>query len=461
MNRNWFSLAILALIGINLGWVWLISPGSLFMLLLAVFFTAMLSLLSKAEDRRFLMTLFLLGLGLRVLISLFFVFISIFFKRNIWITGDGWGLYNYAWAFTQCVDGWKEFVFMEAVDGSLYIAPCPLARIWEYGYNGFTYLLGGIYYFFGPLKFSSRILNCLMGAGIGIFIYHIAKDIFGMAVAKLSAVLAVFTPSLFLWSLTLMKDIPFILTTTLILWSFLRYVKTKKIFYLFTLCLAILGQYTIRPQFTIGFILLSLLLSYFVLSKLSRRTKLYITLCLFLLMIPVSLNYKLNDLVRGQMHRIINYSRGIIASEGSTYKVFDDKYYSPGSLSQAEYISFTDFVKGILRGWFYFILVPFPWKIYSRLQMLSYPQVLLWYLFLPFVFLGIISALRYKWRETFVILSYIIITGTMVVITSGNIGTVFRHRDMFTPLFLIFGSLGLLKVSGRLKNLNREEANAL
>ncbi len=118
-------------------------------------------------------------------------------------------------------------------------------------------------------------------------------------------------------------------------------------------------------------------------------------------------------------------------------------------------ISYIDFTEGFFKGWFYFLLTPFPWKIYTKLLIMSYPQVILWYLFVPFVVIGMITAFRYKWRETFIIFAYIIILGSIVVTHSGNIGTVFRHRDMLTPFFLIFGSLGLIKIFGQLENFKR------
>ena len=68
-----------------------------------------------------------------------------------------------------------------------------------------------------------------------------------------------------------------------------------------------------------------------------------------------------------------------------------------------------------------------------------------------------IVAFRYKWRETSIIFVYIIIFGSIIVTHSGNIGTVFRHRDMLTPFFLLFGSLGLLKIFGQLENLSEEK----
>lgn len=442
----------MALIGIAVGYLWLISPGGLLMLVLVAFCTVMLWHFSSAEDRKFIMTLFFIGIISRIIIYLILGLISILAGKSGWLFGDSWGIHNFAWAWAQQIDGSPNVIYMEAVNGHLYtLLNYPITEIWQYGYSGFTYLLGIVYYFFGPLKFSSRLINCLMGVGAGIFIYYIVKDILGKRTAKLSAILTVFTPSLFLWSIALLKDIPFIFIGCTILWSFLRFQKTKKALYLFILFTAILAQHTIRPQFSIAVTMGICIFSYFIISGISWKKKIIIFICSLILIVPIlhRANFKL--IVSNQITGVLQYSRGIERTGGSIYKIFDDKYYTGGSMLHSNSINYIDFTKGFFKGWLYFLFAPFPWRIYTKLLLMSYPQVILWYLFIPFVFIGMITAFRYKWRETFFIFVYIIIFGSIIVMTSGNIGTVFRHRDMLTPFFLIFGSLGLIKIFGQLE----------
>lgn len=447
-------LLLMVLIGIAVGYLWLISPGGLLLLVLVAFCAVMLWRFSSAEDRKFIMTLFFIGITSRIIIYLILGLISILVGKSGWLFGDSWGIYNYAWAWTQQIDGSPSVIYFEAMDGHLYIFPnYTITEIWQYGYSGFTYLLGTVYYFFGPLKFSPRLLNCLMGVGASIFIYYIVKDIFGKRPAKLSALLTVFTPSLILWSITFLKDVSFIFIGCIILWGFLRFQKTKRALYLFILFSAILAQYTIRPTLSIALIMGAFILSYFIVSRISWRKKIIILICLLILIVPILQRVNFKNIVSNQMTHILNYTRGIVNTGGSIYKIFDDKYYRGGSMYHSNNISYVDFTKGFFKGWLHFLLVPFPWMIYTKLLLMSYPQVILWYLFIPFVFIGMITAFRYKWRETFIIFVYIIIIGSIVATHSGNIGTVFRHRDMLIPFFFIFGSVGLINTFDHLNNL--------
>lgn len=453
LKKSNYLLAVV-LIGVVVGYLWIISPGGFLLFILVVSCAVMLWRFSSAEDRKFIMTLFFIGITSRIIIYMMLVFISILAGKSGWLFGDSWGIHNYAWAWAQQVDGPPSVIYMRAMDGHLFTYPSyPITEVWQYGYSGFTYLLGTVYYFFGPLKFSPRILNCLMGVGAGIIIYFIVKNIFGKKTAKLSALLTVFTPSLFLWSITFLKDISFIFIGCIILWSFLRFQKTKRAVCLFILFSAILAQYTIRPSLSIPLIMGTFILSYFLVSRISWKKKIIISLCLLILIMPLLNKIDFKNLVARQLTKILQYSRGIVATGGSIYKIFDDKYYRGGDLAGSNSISYFDFLKGYFKGWFYLLLAPFPWKIYTQLLLMSYPQAILWYSLIPFVFVGMATALRYKWRETFIIFVYIIIIGSIVATHSGNIGTVFRHRDMLTPLFLIFASVGFMKIFGQLENL--------
>ncbi len=446
-------LLLMVLIGIAVGYLSLVNPGGLLVLVLVALCTVILWRFTSAENRKFIMTLFFIGVASRIIIFLILFLFSTFAGKSGWLFGDSWGLYNFAWAWAQQMDGISDIIYFEAMDGHLYpFLNYQITGIWQYGYNSLTYLLGTVFHFFGPLKFSPRLINCLIGVGAGIFIYYIVKDIYGKRTAKLSAILTVFTPSLFLWSLGFLKDIPFVFIGCAILWSFVRFQKTKRALYLIILIFAILAQYTMRPNLSPALIIGTFILSYFLISEIRWRKKIIVFICLLILIVPLSRMIDFKTIVSNQATHVLTYSRGVINTGGSIYKIFDDKYYRGGSMSLSNNISYIDFTKGFFKGWFYFLLVPFPWKIHTNLLLMSYPQVILWYLFIPFVFIGMITAFRYKWRETFIFFVYIILYGSIIALHSGNIGTVFRHRDMLNPIFLIFGSLGLMKIFGQLEN---------
>ena len=454
-NKNETSLTLgLICLGVILGVILIYFPGTIFILVLTLLVTFVIWRILPLEDRPFLFKLFAVGMLLRIMLYFILGFLSILQGNSGWIIGDSQGVHSNAWIFAQYAQGSEILYYEVHSEGKLGVlskVPDP-PPVYSGDKSSSTVFLGIIYYLFGPMKFSARILYCLMGVISGLFIYYVAKEIFGKRVAKLAAILTIFLPSLVLWSITFLKDTPYIFVSCIVLWSFLKYRKTKKIFYLFIFFLAILNQNSIRYTIPLIFIMLPLFLSYFIVSGISWRKKTAILVCMLIIMVPLLPRINIINKVSNKMVKSLNYTRGVVYTGGTVYKVFDAKYYRGGSMSHSNHISFIDFTRGFFRGWAYFLLLPFPWITYTGLQLISYPQVILWYLFIPFIFIGMITALRYKWRETFIIFTYIFFIGSMIAITGGNIGTVFRHRDMLTPLFLIFGSLGLIKIFGKLDN---------
>lgn len=452
-NETSFTLGLICL-GVILGVILIYFPGTIFILVLTLLVTLVIWRILPLEDRPFLFKLFAVGMLLRVMLYFILGFLSILQGNGGWIIGDSSGVHTSAWIIAQYAQG-SEVLYTEITsEGKLGV----LSRVTDPNFiysldkSSSTVFLGIIYYLLGPLKFSARILYCLMGVISALFIYYVAKEIFGKRVAKLASILTILSPSLILWSITFLKDTPYILISCIVLWSLLKYRKTKKIFYLFIFFLAILNQNSIRYKIPIIYIVLPLFLSYFIVSGISWRKKAAILVCMLIIMVPLLPRINIINKVSTKMVRSLNYTRGVVNTGGTIYKAFDAKFYEGGSMSQSNHISFIDFTKGFFRGWAYFLLLPFPWKTYTGLQLISYPQAILWYLFIPFVFIGMINALRYKWRETFIIFTYIFFLGSMIAMTGGNIGTVFRHRDMVIPLFFIFGSLGLIKIFGKLDN---------
>ena len=70
----------------------------------------------------------------------------------------------------------------------------------------------------------------------------------------------------------------------------------------------------------------------------------------------------------------------------STYKILDEKYYPP-MLADSAKMSYMDFSVVFFRAWLYFMLEPFPWRSSTKLQLLAYPQTILWYFLIPFIIL--------------------------------------------------------------------------
>lgn len=306
----------------------------------------------------------------------------------------------------------------------------------EYGYSGYLFLLASFYCFFGYSPFSATLLNCTISVLTGITLYFIAKEASDLKTARITAVLCIFFPSLVLWSINNLKDSLYIFLTTLILWSYLKLIKAFRIRHLLLIIFSLLLQHFIRNYLPITIFTAGILIFCFLIYK-NKKT---LILLFIISTVFISLRFNFSEI----KNTIISYQLGVVGTGGSTYQIYDDWVYDPHI--DKRQISYKVILKGLARGWFHHFLEPFPWKISSKLSMAAFPQMLIWYFLLPFSVWGILIQLKFNWRKNAIFIIYLFIIGSVLSLTGGNIGTVFRARDMLTPIFLFFSSVSLSKI---------------
>jgi len=442
--RNTGKVRLAAIVGgLTLGVFLTLFPGAVFLLSLSLFAIILLWRFLPEEDKPFLFRIFIAGVSLRVALYIIAGLFSIFSGKAGWLIGDSWGVHNYAWALAQYWHDGDLITYFEYPDGHIAIDPkyTIVPGSHPYGFHGLTYLLGFIYYIFGPMKFSARFISFMLGPAIGLFTYGIAKQLFGKKEARIAAVLTVFLPSLVLWSLTFMKDTPYIFASCMALWGFLRFLKTKGIRYIIIVGIGLFIMDTLRPNISVVLIGSAVLAVSFIFSRMTLLRKTVIILIAVMILAPLLSRIDIGDLSSRVMSKVIIYNRGVVNTGGYVYRIFNDRYYrNPSEIGGAH------FLKGLGKGVCYFLLVPFPWKVKKLSQLCSYPQMILWYFLMPFMFIGLLYALRYKGRNAWVICAYLLVMTSVIALTSANVGTVFRHRDMVMPFYLIFAAVGIFNL---------------
>lgn len=98
-------------------------------------------------------------------------------------------------------------------------------------------------------------------------------------------------------------------------------------------------------------------------------------------------------------------------------------------------------------GLVYALLAPFPWKPERVADVLTVPDMLLWYLALP-------AAIWTAWSRRRLLLPAVpmllFVAGALVAfaLAEGNVGTLYRHRAMVVPFVVIIASPGLSALLG-------------
>ena len=104
-------------------------------------------------------------------------------------------------------------------------------------------------------------------------------------------------------------------------------------------------------------------------------------------------------------------------------------------------------MSGLLRvlplGVTYLLFAPFPWMVSSFRQLLSLPDVLVWYALMPALLRGLYSAVRQHLGQTLPILIFTVALTLAYGVFLGNAGTAYRQRTQIMMFYFLFIADGL------------------
>ncbi len=421
--------------GILIGIVSAIFPGTTFDIVLTAVAAFLIYIFSDAGEKYFLVKLFIWGLLIRTVLLLLLQ--AALIHKNILVSGYGASAaYLSPDAGYYTVRGWglAQHIMGIELDKAL------LGHIYTVNaYTFYLYIVAFFHYLFGFSPVSVTFINCLFSVLTGIVYYFIGKEISGDRPARVAAIMIVFFPSLIIWSIENLKDPMFIFLTGIILLAFMKLIKTDRMRYWALLFAALLLQSLVRPKLIVleAGIALWACFFYMQLKKKLRLKHLFIMIICAAMIWPV-LGPKL-DAFRNE---IIRYHRGVAATAGFNYRIYDDWIYD----TNVDYgrVSNFEFLSAASKGWAHFFLEPFPWNLRSALSIIVFPQMVIWYIILPFSVIGFFLKLKSHKRITVALSAFFLLVGTILAMTGGNIGTDFRIRDMLSPLVILFSAIGLV-----------------
>jgi hypothetical protein len=287
-----------------------------------------------------------------------------------------------------------------------------------------------IYTVVGYVPLAPMLANAVIG-GLGVLLAHsLARDLAGPRAARYAALLAAFWPSLALWSSLNLKDAMAILATLLLLRGAQRMQRGPSL-------LAI-------AQGVVGFLILSQLRGYLVLVAacavgfawlLPRLRAAPLTVGALLLagaLLLPSLG-PVQELVEESSLETLDQARRQLAIGGSAYHGNAD-VSSPGGA-----------LRFLPTGLLYFLLAPAPWQLLNARQLLTLPEMLIWYTLLPQIVIGLVIAMRQRFSAALPIASFALFSTFSYALVEGNLGTAYRHRAQVLVLFLIFAGVGLAR----------------
>lgn len=413
----------------------------LIIILLGISLAIIVIIMVEPENFRFLFSLFMLSFGIRVFIALVVFLLSYQYgvTEGFLFKGDAHCYSERAWYAAQCYR-WEvpiDFYHMAMVAGG--------------STTNYDLWCAWIYSLIGKNPLFLILINCVAGSLAIIFIYSLAKKLFGGKVAFYSSFLAAFWPSLIMWSAQNLRD-PLV-NLALILFFYL-YLNFKKRFNIFHILMAMFPLYVLwkLSLFVVVAILFSIPLSILWSIKFFKKN------IFFLVVIAFMVFFLGGDFIYNKLRSLYPSLAGIGGYD--SFFVAMNMLRSPraeGNLAILPNLDISTATNaflympiGLLYTWF----SPFPWQMGSAFQIMAVPEMIIFYLLLPYLVRGILFSYRESWKDTSILILFMAIMSLIFAFIEGNSGTLFRHRSMLLYFAFIFISSGFYeKTSENTKTL--------
>ena len=322
-----------------------------------------------------------------------------------------------------------------------------------YAASSYPYVLALLQMAAGPAPFALCLLSVTFFTAGALLIHRLIRDAFGGPSATLALGAILFWPTLFAWSVSVLREsFQFFLGT--IVAAALFYVFRKKGTGVFSAA-GVFSGFSARAAWAAALVAALAMLSTLragtaeiailaiALAVAFRLVAARATIAIALVVIAAVGFWTFEERITASVRLAADRHVGHVMSAGRSFRLLDEKFYAGGTASLPLMTS-ADSVQYLARSAGAFLAMPLPWRAESASEMALVPQQLAWYAVLAAALVGIAAGVRRDAWLTAILLAYPL-AGLMIIgPNSGNIGTLVRHRDMIAPFVLSLAAAGVV-----------------
>jgi hypothetical protein len=425
--------------GVVLGIVYTMSPLTVLMLPLLVIAARFVGRELSPHERKWLYGVLFFAVAVRLAaiaglflladndrpFATFFGDEEMFKSRSIWLRNIGLGVPISAADFIYAVE--------------------------ETGKSQYLFLLAYMTALVGDAPYSVHVFNTVLYL-IGVLaLYRIVRQSFGGVVAFGGLIVLLFLPSLFIWSISALKEPLYTLLAVAELACVLQIARSRSWSGRIASIAGVVAIAFLLEGLRKGGLLVAGigaaggLAAGFIVSRPRLLLAALVTVpsaAVIALSMPA-----LQERFVGIVREAAIYHVGHIFTPGYSYRTLDSWYYiDPADIRR---MPVGDGVAFVLRSVAGYITQPLPWAIESRAMLVYLPEYVVWLTLVALVPVGFIAGLRRDAILTCVLAAHGLALMLIVALTSGNVGTLIRHRGLALPYFVWLSALGAYRLLQR------------
>jgi hypothetical protein len=148
----------------------------------------------------------------------------------------------------------------------------------------------------------------------------------------------------------------------------------------------------------------------------------------------------MRDSLLGIVRQSANYHAGHIMTPGYSYRILDHRYYENRFLIRT--MPPRDLAAFVVKAVVSSVAEPLPWKTESLPLRAYLPEQLVWGAIIMLWPIGLLVGLRRDPALTSALMAHASAVMMIVAMTSGNVGTLIRHRGLVLPYLVWLSALG-------------------
>jgi hypothetical protein len=314
----------------------------------------------------------------------------------------------------------------------------------ETGKSSYLFVLAYLSAIVGDAPYGTHVLNTTLYLVGGCLIYRLVRPSYGRLVALGGLVLLLFLPSLFLWSISALKEPLYTFLAAAELWCALTIARGRRWYWRVAAIAGVIGLGVLLEGLRKGGLLVAGLgtVGGLILGSTLRRPRLGAAA---LLLLPVAALLMLRvpaiqDRAMSVVRESAIYHVGHVFTPGYSYKTLDSWYYiDPADIRRMQE---GDAVKYVISSLVHYVVEPLPWTIESRSMLAFLPEHMIWLTLAALIPIGLMAGFRLDPILTAVLAAHASVVVLIVAMTSGNVGTLIRHRGLVLPYVVWLSMLG-------------------
>jgi hypothetical protein len=318
----------------------------------------------------------------------------------------------------------------------------------DVGRTSYLYIIAYLQAIVGNAPYGLQMLNVAVYVTGMLALYRLVRPVYGGLAALGGLVLLLFLPSMFAWSISALREAPYMCAGALEVVAAVCVFRTHG-WRRAAAIVALAGCGVIQQGLRDGGIamLIGGGVGGLVLATLIPRPRLLFASVIAAVLVAAAVANRpaVQQRASALVYTVTYKHWGQVVTPGYTYKLLDPDIYP--DRSRLLRLTRPEVERYVLRASAAYLIVPAPWQIESRAALAYLPEQVLWYVLAALAPIGLWVGFRRDVLVTSVVACHAATASLMVALTGGNIGTLVRHRGLALPYLVWLSALGAVEVA--------------